>query len=46
MGVTLAATGTQDLELGDFATERGEVLTDARLRYRVTGDVEAAQEHG
>ena len=46
MGVTIAATGTQDLELGDFSTERGEVLTDARLRYRVIGDVEAAQEHG
>jgi len=46
MGVTIAATGTQDLELGDFPTERGPVLTDARLRYRVVGDVEAAQEHG
>jgi homoserine O-acetyltransferase len=46
MGVTIAAPGAQDLELGDFSTERGEVLTDARLRYRVIGDVEAAQEHG
>jgi homoserine O-acetyltransferase len=46
MGVTIAPTGTHDLELGDLATERGEVLKDARLRYRVVGDVEAAQEHG
>jgi homoserine O-acetyltransferase len=46
MSVTIAPTGTHDLELGDFTTERGEVLEDARLRYRVTGDVDAAQEHG
>jgi homoserine O-acetyltransferase len=46
MGVTIAPTGTQDLELGDLTTERSEVLTDARLRYRVIGDVDAAQEHG
>jgi homoserine O-acetyltransferase len=46
MGVTIAATGTQDLELGDFPTEQGELLASARLRYRVIGDVEAAQEHG
>jgi homoserine O-acetyltransferase len=46
MSVTIAPTGTQDLELGDFTTERGEVLADARLRYRVVGDVEAAQDRG
>jgi homoserine O-acetyltransferase len=46
MGVTIAPTGTHDLELGDLATERGDVLKDARLRYRVVGDAEAAQEHG
>src|SRR6266545_1933020 len=46
MSVTIAPTATQDLELGDFTTERGEVLAQARLRYRIVGDVEAAQEHG
>jgi homoserine O-acetyltransferase len=46
MSVTIAPTGTQDLELGDFTTERGDVVADARLRYRVIGDVEAAQENG
>jgi len=46
MGVTIAPSGTHDLELGDLATERGDVLKDARLRYRVVGDAEAAQEHG
>ena len=38
MSVTIAPTGTQDLELGDFTTERGEVLAEARLRYRIMGD--------
>jgi homoserine O-acetyltransferase len=46
MSVTIAPTGTQDLELGNFATERGEILAEARLRYRIVGDVEAAQQHG
>jgi homoserine O-acetyltransferase len=36
----------RDFELGDLRTERGDVLRAARLRYRVLGDVEAAQDNG
>ena len=47
MSLALAPTATmRDFELGDLRTERGEILTDARLRYRILGDVEAAQENG
>jgi homoserine O-acetyltransferase len=47
MSLALAPTATvRDFELGDLRTERGEILTDARLRYRVLGDVDAAQENG
>jgi homoserine O-acetyltransferase len=46
-GVMLApATGAHDVVLGDLTTERGEVLHDARVRYRVYGDPQAAAEHG
>jgi len=47
MSVAIAPQATaRDFELGDLPTERGEVLSGARLRYRVLGDVEAAQENG
>jgi homoserine O-acetyltransferase/O-succinyltransferase len=35
-----------DALLGDFVTTRGEVLPDARLHYRIVGDVEAARRNG
>jgi homoserine O-acetyltransferase len=42
MTVTTLATAagrvTGDLQLGDFKTERGGVIRDARLRYEVLGD--------
>jgi hypothetical protein len=45
MSVALAPGATaRDFELGDLRTERGEVLSHARLRYRILGDVDAAQE--
>jgi homoserine O-acetyltransferase len=47
VNVTLApAAGARELALGDFVTERGEVLPGARLRYRVYGDVAAGHERG
>jgi homoserine O-acetyltransferase len=47
MSLALAPTATmRDFELGDLRTERGEILTDARLRYRILGDVDAARENG
>jgi homoserine O-acetyltransferase len=47
MNLALAPRASmRDFQLGDLATERGEVLTNARLRYRILGDVDAAQEHG
>ncbi|HEU4587488.1 MAG TPA: homoserine O-acetyltransferase [Gemmatimonadales bacterium] len=47
MPVTSAIPTTPlDLELGDFSTSGGETLEGARLRYRVFGDVEAAQQNG
>jgi homoserine O-acetyltransferase len=47
MSVALAPTASaRDLELGDFPTECGDVLTSARLHYRVLGDVDAARENG
>jgi homoserine O-acetyltransferase len=47
MTVTLT-TGclTRDLELGELTTTQGQVVDGLRLRYRVVGDVEAAQENG
>jgi homoserine O-acetyltransferase/O-succinyltransferase len=35
-----------DALLGDVVTTRGEVLRDARLHYRIVGDVEAARRNG
>jgi homoserine O-acetyltransferase/O-succinyltransferase len=35
-----------DLPLGDFHTERGGLIRDARLRYRVFGDAALAQREG
>ncbi len=35
-----------DLPLGDFRTERGGLIRDARLRYRVFGDLALAQREG
>jgi homoserine O-acetyltransferase len=47
MTVALGARSTAgDLALGDLVTARGGVLTGARLRYRVFGDPDAAQENG
>ena len=47
MSVALAPTvSARDFELGDFRTERGDVLTRARLHYRVLGDVDAARKNG
>lgn len=47
MTVTPAAPpAARELALGDFPTAAGDVLEDARLRYRVVGDPEAAREHG
>lgn len=47
MNLALAPRASmRDFQLGDLVTERGEVLSDARLRYRILGDVDAAQENG
>ncbi len=46
MTVTFAIPTAQDLELGAFRTAEGAELEDARLRYRIFGDIEAAQENG
>jgi homoserine O-acetyltransferase len=47
MSLALAPTATmRDFELGDLRTERGEILIDARMRYCILGDVDAAQENG
>jgi homoserine O-acetyltransferase/O-succinyltransferase len=47
MSVALAPSASaRDFALGDFLTERGEVLARARLHYRVLGDVDAARENG
>jgi homoserine O-acetyltransferase len=40
------AAGARDFALGDVVTVRGDVLPDARLRYRVLGDRVAAQANG
>jgi homoserine O-acetyltransferase len=37
---------TRDLDLGALTTAQGQVVDGLRLRYRVLGDVEAAQENG
>jgi homoserine O-acetyltransferase/O-succinyltransferase len=47
--VTIAlapAAASRDFVLGDVVTAGGEVLYDARLRYRILGDVDAARAHG
>ncbi|MGH7701800.1 MAG: homoserine O-acetyltransferase MetX, partial [Gemmatimonadales bacterium] len=36
----------QDFSLGDFRTSRGDLLEQARLRYRIYGDPAAGREHG
>jgi homoserine O-acetyltransferase len=41
-----AATVSRDFVLGDVVTTGGGVLHDARLRYRVLGDVDAARANG
>jgi homoserine O-acetyltransferase/O-succinyltransferase len=41
-----ADPGARDLPLDAFVTARGERITGLQLRYRVIGDVQAAQEHG
>ncbi|HEX5387964.1 MAG TPA: homoserine O-acetyltransferase [Gemmatimonadales bacterium] len=47
MTVTSPTPGVaRDFALGSFTTAAGEVLEDARLRFEVTGDIEAAEEHG
>jgi homoserine O-acetyltransferase len=47
MTVTSATpSAALDLDLGTVATVGGETLEGTRLRYRVFGDVDAAQEHG
>lgn len=37
---------TGDLLLGDFRTERGGLIPNARIRYQVLGDPEAGRRHG
>lgn len=47
--MTLTVTAdraTQDLKLGEFLTERGQEVRGLQLRYRVTGNVEAAAANG
>jgi homoserine O-acetyltransferase len=47
MSVTSATpSAALDLDLGDFMTAAGARLERARLRYRIVGDVDAAQENG
>ena len=41
-----ADQGARDFPLDAFVTARGERITGLQLRYRVIGDVRAAQEHG
>jgi homoserine O-acetyltransferase/O-succinyltransferase len=41
-----ADPGARDFPLDGFVTARGERITGLQLRYRVIGDVRAAQEHG
>jgi homoserine O-acetyltransferase len=41
-----ADPGARDFPLDAFVTARGERITGLQLRYRVIGDVRAAQEHG
>jgi homoserine O-acetyltransferase/O-succinyltransferase len=41
-----AAHSGRVLDLGEFRTDRGRVVRDLRLRYRVTGNVEAAAVNG
>ena len=40
------AAASHDFALGDVLTARGDVLRNARLRYRVLGDVDAARANG
>jgi homoserine O-acetyltransferase len=40
------AVPSHDFALGDIVTARGDVLRNARLRYRVLGDVESARTNG
>jgi homoserine O-acetyltransferase len=42
----VAATAASDLPIGDFRTSGGELISDARLRYRVFGDLALAQTQG
>jgi len=44
--VAAAVTEQTYLDLAGFATEAGEVLPEARLAYRVTGNTEAARANG
>ncbi len=43
---SILAAPPADLLLGDFETELGGVIRNARLRYRVFGDPALAQRHG
>jgi homoserine O-acetyltransferase len=44
--VTAAAHSGTELQLGDFLTEQGRVVSGLQLRYRVIGDVAAAATNG
>jgi homoserine O-acetyltransferase/O-succinyltransferase len=47
MTATLEGAPTElDVALGDFETESGEVIPNARLRCRIYGDTEAARRNG
>jgi homoserine O-acetyltransferase/O-succinyltransferase len=47
MTVTLTTgSPTGDLNLGELTTAQGQVVNGLRLRYRILGEVEAAQENG
>jgi homoserine O-acetyltransferase len=43
---TSVLTPPADLVLGDFATESGAIVRDARLRYRIFGDLAQGQRAG
>jgi homoserine O-acetyltransferase len=45
-GIAQPAAATASLSLGTFRPERGGVIPDARLHYRVFGDLAAGRRHG
>ena len=46
MTLSPAVSPVRDLALGDFATERGAIISNARLRYRTYGDPDVGAERG